>query len=102
MGPIDYEFTGRLWLYPGEAGWHFVTLPAHIADQIDEAVGDRAGFGAIPVRVTIGATTWSTSLFPDKAAASFVLPIKKQVRRDEHLEVGSSVRVRLRHDGEGA
>jgi len=92
------EFTSELWIYPGEAGWHFVTLPTDVADAIDEAVGERAGFGSIPVEATIGASTWKTSLFPDKQSASFVLPVKKAVRQRELLEVDAPVLVRLRHD----
>lgn len=93
-----FEFTSELWIYPGEAGWHFVTLPTDVADAIDETVGERAGFGSIPVEATIGASTWKTSLFPDKQSASFVLPVKKAVRQRELLEVDAPVLVRLRHD----
>lgn len=93
-----HEFTAELWLYPGEAGWHFLTLPAQVADDIDEEVGERAGFGSIPVEVTVGSTTWVTSIFPDKASASFVLPVKKAVRSAEGLDVGTMVTVGLRHD----
>lgn len=87
-----------LWLYPGEAGWYFVTLPAEVADDIDEMVGERAGFGSIPVEVTVGESTWKTSIFPDKQSASFVLPIKKAIRQQENLEADSPVTVRLHHD----
>ena len=98
MDDSFFEFTSELWIYPGEAGWHFVTLPTDVADAIDEAVGERAGFGSIPVEATIGASTWKTSLFPDKQSASFVLPVKKAVRQRELLEVDAPVLVRLRHD----
>lgn len=96
----EYEFTAELWLYPGDAGWHFVTLPPEVADDIDEVVGARAGFGSIPVRVTVGSSIWKTSIFPDKASASFVLPVKKSVRISEQLDAGSPVTVRLRHDAD--
>ena len=98
MSAADYEFTTELWLYPGEAGWHFVTLPTGVADAIDEEVGERAGFGSIPVEVTVGASTWKTSIFPDKQSASFVLPVKKSVRASERLDAGSPVTMRLHHD----
>lgn len=100
MDPAEYEFTAELWLYPGEAGWYFVTLPAEVADEIDQEVGERAGFGSIPVEVTVGATTWKTSIFPDKASASFVLPVKKAVRSAERLDSGMPVTVLLRHDAD--
>jgi hypothetical protein len=101
IGPVDhdeFEFRAGLWLYPGEAGWHFVTVPPGVADDIDGQVGERAGFGSIPVIVTVGTSTWKTSLFPDKKAASFVLPVKKAVRQQEGIEAGFELWVRLRID----
>lgn len=92
------EFTSQLWRHPGEAGWYFVTLPAEVADDIDAMVGERAGFGSIPVEVTVGESTWKTSIFPAKETASFVLPVKKAIRRHENLEPDSPVTVRLCHD----
>jgi hypothetical protein len=40
----SYEFHAALWLNPGEAGWHFVTLPPDVADDIKErtAASSRA------------------------------------------------------------
>ena len=93
-----FEFISELWLYQGKAAWHFITLPPDVADEIDDVVGERGGFGSVPVEVTIGTSTWMTSLFPDKRAASFVLPVKKAVRHAEGLEVDEPVSVRLRHD----
>ncbi len=93
-----FEFMSELWLYPGEGAWFFVTLPNDVADEIDDAAGERAGFGSIPVEVTIGWSTWSTSLFPDKKTASFVLPVKKAIREREGLEERSVVAVHLRLD----
>lgn len=95
-----FEFTSELWLYPGDAGWHFLTLPEGVADDIDDLVGERAGFGSIPVEVTIGSSTWKTSLFPDTKAGSFVLPVKRAIRLRERLEVDARVSVRLRHDSD--
>lgn len=95
-----FEFTSELWLYPGDAGWHFLTLPEGVADDLDDLVGERAGFGSIPVEVTIGSSTWKTSLFPDTKAGSFVLPVKRAIRQRERLEVDARVSVRLRYDSD--
>ena len=100
MDDLEFEFKATLWLYPGKAGWYFVTLPPDVADDIDARVGERAGFGSIPVVVTVGSSSWSTSLFPDKGAASFVLPVKKSVRDRENVDADSELAVRLRIDDE--
>jgi hypothetical protein len=90
------EFTAELWRHTGQAAWYFVTLPHDVADDIDEITADnRPGFGSVRVEVTVGATTWSTSLFPDTKAASFVLPVKRAVRNAEGLDDGSPVAVRI-------
>lgn len=91
-----FEFAADLWRYSGEAAWFFVTLPHEIADDIDERTGDtRRGFGSVRVEVTVGSTTWNTSIFPDTRSESFVLPVKKAVRLTEGLDEGTAVAVRL-------
>ncbi|MFN8171232.1 MAG: DUF1905 domain-containing protein [Candidatus Nanopelagicales bacterium] len=39
--------------------------------------------------------TWSTSVFPSNEAQTYVLPVKKDVRRRERLAEGDVVRVRM-------
>jgi hypothetical protein len=80
----------------GENPWYFVTLPPDQSDEIDElTAATRRGFGSVRVRVTVGQTTWATSIFPDTKRQSYVLPIKKQVRLSEGLEVDQPVDVTL-------
>ncbi len=82
-----YTFTAKLWLYPGEtANWHFLTLPKKEGALIKEQYAPhRRGFGSLPVSVTIGATSWDTSIFPDRQSGSYLLPIKASVRKKEEL-----------------
>lgn len=90
-GPT-YGFAAPLWQYDGPGGWHFLTLPEDLADEIlERASGQPRSFGSVPVVVTIGSTTWSTSLFASKASGSYVLPVKAQVRREARLSVGDLV-----------
>lgn len=93
-----FEFTATLWKWQGDgpATWRFVTLPFDVTDEIDEiTTGKQAGFGSVPVKVTVGRTTWTTSVFPSKEQQSFILPVKAPVRKAEGLAEGSSVSVRL-------
>ena len=90
------SFTARLWLAEVEgAAWVFVTVPPEISDEIAESAPTKAGFGSVRVEVTIGSTTWRTSLFPDSKRGAYVLPVKKQVRTTESIAVGDEVRVSL-------
>jgi hypothetical protein len=91
-----FEFAAPLWQYPGAAGWHFVSLPAKISSDItDITTGSRRGFGSVRVGVTVGATSWRTSIFPDSKTGAYLLPVKKAVRVAEHLEAGDQVQARL-------
>lgn len=92
-----YSFTGEVYEYPGTGAWHFVNLPEAAADEIEDLTRDtRRGFGSVRVEVTIGKTTWQTSIFPDTKAGTYLLPVKKPVRRAEGLADGSKAKIKLR------
>ncbi len=93
---VAYKFRSKLWLWKGDAAWHFLTVPADISDDIEARTAHLSrGFGSVRVRVTVGATTWATSVFPDSKLGAYVLPVKKEVRRAEDLAEGSDVDVAL-------
>lgn len=95
-GAAPFEFSATVWEHDGDAAWHFLSLPEAVADAIEARYGGRAGgFGSVRVEVTIGATTWCTSVFPDRANRTYVLPVKKAVRAAEDLREGSATRVSL-------
>lgn len=89
------HFQGVLWEHQGEAPWVFVTMPVEDAGLIREMVPQKTGFGSVRVEVTLGATTWTTSLFPDRDSGSYVLPVKRAVRKAEGIIPGDSVEVDL-------
>lgn len=92
---MDFEFAAPLWRWKGDAAWHFLSLPEDVTDEIEDSPRQRAGFGSVRVHVRVGATTWSTSIFPDKSRGTFILPIKKQVREREGLHEDDIVHVHL-------
>ncbi len=93
----SYRFSAKLWLYPGEnANWHFLTVPKELALKIKKKYGALAkGFGSLPVKVTIGDSTWKTSIFPDSRAGTYFLPVKAKIRKDEDLYVEDTAKVSL-------
>jgi len=97
MAGVDaYVFDAELWEHRGSASWFFVSLPEQTADDIDERYGHlEAGFGSLRVEVTIGSTTWRTSIFPDTKRGTYVLPVKKQVRTAAGLVDGSVCSIEL-------
>lgn len=89
---MELSFTGEVWRWKGDSRWHFVTLPREVADEIrDQSAGVPRGFGSVRVRVSIGETVWSTSVFPDKHSGSFILPLKKDVREREGIDEGDRI-----------
>jgi hypothetical protein len=87
-----YRVRGKVWLYQGFGGWHFVNLSAQQTSAIRTlfSIGVRP-FGSIPVEVTIGKTKWRTSLFPDKKSNSYLFAIKADVRRKERIAAGDTI-----------
>lgn len=96
MFKAAYTIRAKVWLYPGMAGWHFVSLPKKQSAEIKSQFSmNRRGFGSLPVVVTIGKTSWKTSIFPDKKSGAYLLPLKADVRSKEKVEAGRTIRLRV-------
>lgn len=88
------EFSGKIWFWRGPAPFYFVTIPEN--QSLDLNAISRFvtyGWGVIPVKVRIGATEWTTSLFPKDGR--YLVPIKARVRQVEDLEEGDEVTIQL-------
>jgi len=97
---LTYSFTEPIWRYPAPEAWYFITVPKAITEDLEARFGTRKrGWASLPVSVTIGATSWQTSLFADKTRGAFLLPVKAAVRKkerlvdDTHVEVKFTVRL---------
>ncbi|MEK7514442.1 MAG: DUF1905 domain-containing protein [Patescibacteria group bacterium] len=103
-----YKIRSEVWLYPGEAPWHFVTVPKKQSEEIKKKFGAmksshttiarlrRSGWGSLPVAVTIGKTSWNTSIFPDKREGAYILPLKAEVRKKERVVPGETISFSLK------
>ncbi len=101
MLDLSFTFTAECWLWQSTTtAWHFITLPKVASEEIkffDENMHEkRRGWGAVRVLVTIGNTTWETSIFPSSELKAYILPIKADVRKKEKITVGDSVKVQLK------
>jgi hypothetical protein len=91
---VDLDFAGDVFEWRGPAPYYYVAVPDEESADLKEASALLTyGWGVIPVRVTIGDTTWETSLFPKDGR--YLVPLKDRVRRAEAIEAGSRVEVRL-------
>lgn len=92
MKKKSYTLSSKVWLYPGMAGWHFISIPKKEAGKIKEDFGKNArGWGSLKVRATIGKTSWDSSIFPEKKSATYLLPLKAAIRKKEEIEAGDRV-----------
>lgn len=91
---MDLRFDGEIIHWRGPAPFLFVPVPEEGCVALRAAAPVVSyGWGVIPVTARIGATTWTTSLFPRDGG--YLLPVKVAVQRAEGVDVGSSVSVRM-------
>jgi len=91
---MDLTFSGELWHWRGPSPFHFVTVPAALCRELDDAARLVSyGWGCIPVIARIGETEFTTSLIPKDGA--YLVPVKARVRQAEGLELGDVVSVGL-------
>ena len=91
---MNLEFRGELWFWKGPSPWHYVTVPEDECGELEAAApAVTYGWGMIPVSARIGATEWTTSLFPKDGR--YLVPVKTSVRQAEGLALGDVVTIRL-------
>jgi len=79
-----FSFKAKLWIWPGVGGWHFVNLPKDLAIKVRK-VAKPYGSGFVAVSVTVGKSTWQTALFPHRESDTYLLSVKKSIRKKEEI-----------------
>jgi hypothetical protein len=85
----EFKINTRVWRWPGDMGWHFVTVDKSISNKIRKVYTK----GFVKIKAQIGKTSWDTSLFPHKQSESYLLSIKASVRKKEDILEGDMVRI---------
>ena len=95
--------TGPLWRWTtpsAPAAWYFIAIDGDAGEALSGTAimrrmeGNSRGFGSLKVVVTIGGSTFKTSVFPSKETG-WLLPVKAAVRQAEGLGEGDLVTVVL-------
>ena len=84
----------KLWIYPGVGGWHFATINKKVSKAIKQIAPPR-GWGSVPVKATIGKTSWKTSIFPNSKTQEYFLPVKANVRKAEMIKAGDLINITI-------
>lgn len=87
-----YTTAQTLWRWPGDMGWHFITLDKALSKEI-RTHAHTYGAGFVKIRATVGATVWDTALFPHTQSQAYLIAIKTAVRKKEGLFEGDRVSV---------
>ncbi|MEL7978149.1 DUF1905 domain-containing protein [Isoptericola sp. F-RaC21] len=95
---MELEVRGEVFQWRGPAPYYYVAVPDAEAERI-AAVAPLVtyGWGVVPVTGRLGATTFTTSLFPRDGG--YLVPLKDAVRRAEGVDDGDGVVVHLTLDG---
>jgi hypothetical protein len=93
---IKYEFTAKIWQHDGVGGWHFVSLPPHLAKEIrDNLKSEEQGWGRLKATARIGNSQWATAIWFDTKHNTYLLPLKAEIRKKEKLEKDKHINVVL-------
>ena len=94
---MQLEVTGDVFHWRGPSPYHYVRVDEEVADAIAEVAPQVSyGWGCIPVSVSLGSTTWTTSLFPKDGG--YLVPVKDAIRRAESVDLGDVVELVLEID----
>jgi Domain of unknown function (DUF1905) len=94
MGSMEWTFTGEVIEWRGPAPYLFVAMAPEESEDLKEAARGLSYWGQVPVHVTIGATDFTTALFPKDDR--YLVPIKVAVQRAESIAEGATIDVSLR------
>ncbi len=86
--------TAKIFKYEGAAAWYFISTSKEEAVEIRTHQKKTVGWKSVPVRVTLGDSTWDTSFFPTKQGP-YLLPIKAGIRNKENVDEGDLVRIKV-------
>lgn len=85
-----YRIQAVVWKWPGDMGWHFVTLEKDLSKKI-KASAHSYGAGFVKIRATLGETSWQTALFPHTQSGAYLLALKGPVRKKEGVFEGDRI-----------
>ncbi len=91
-----YKIKSQIWIWPGDAGWHFISLDKKLSKKIKEKyINKKYGGGFIKIKATIGSSSWLTALFPYTSQEIYLISVKKKIRTAEDLFEGDNITLKF-------
>ncbi|HUR50870.1 MAG TPA: DUF1905 domain-containing protein [Mycobacteriales bacterium] len=91
---MEWVVEGEVVEWRGPAPYFFVAMSESESAELKEQARSLIYWGQVPVQVVIGATEFSTALFPKDGR--YLVPLKDAVRKAEGVGEGDVVRLLLR------
>ena len=96
MSTIRYDFAARLWQHSAPGGWHFVSLPQDLSNEIRRHLGhEEEGWGRLKAVAKTGNTQWKTAIWFDTKRQTYLLPVKSEIRKKEQILPNAQIHVTL-------
>ncbi len=83
-----FPVTSVVEIFQAVSPWVYVRIPKEYTEMF-QVLAER---GLVPVTVTLGKTTWNTSLMPMGDGTQFI-PLSKKVRKAEKVQLGNKIRL---------
>jgi hypothetical protein len=83
-----YQTRGLVEIFPQKGGWVYIRVPSSITRELLY----RADRGLIPIKATVGKTSWETSLLPMGDGTHFIA-LNARVRKRENIDVGKMITI---------
>lgn len=83
-----YTIRGKVEKFPQAGGWFYIRVPKRLTAISKKSKATK--WGLIPAKVTVGETTWKTSLLPMGDGTLFIA-LKAQVRKREDVGLGKTI-----------
>ena len=81
-----YPVNGEVKIFPVNNPWVYVSVPTRYTEMLKN-VADR---GLVAITVTLGSSTWNTSLMPMGDGTQFI-PLNTKVRKSEDIKIGDHI-----------
>jgi Domain of unknown function (DUF1905) len=94
LGKLKYNFYQKVWQHAAPYGWYFVSFPKNISNEIRTTLKhEEQGWGRLKAIIKIGETQWQTSIWFDTKKDTYLLPLKKDIRKKENISLEKIISV---------
>lgn len=90
----EWTIRGKVKKFDAAAPWYYIP----VRDGHEATKPPRGRWGSVPIKATVGDSTWNTSLFPmgKWGKNEYFIAINAKVRKKEEIKLGDVVSVKVK------